>query len=798
MLFKSKFTVVLSIILIISTFCLGADQHKWTDGGADHLWSTPGNWDIGVPTDGLNDVALIDNGGGSGPLVDSSVLDAVCFGLAVGQFTGPCEFTVDGGNLDVESIWTIVGYKSNGVGTLYMKSGYMETNSMQIGREGTGTLEITGGTLVVDTTLSVPFTTGSGQVNIIDGTLSCGSISVQTGTGQISISEGTFEVAGNVKGTLDEYVLDGRIVGYSGDPRADVDVQYDTQNDKTVVTASLDLTKANTPDPTDGVSGVPHIYTLSWMPGDKAVSHDVYFGESYDDVFAATDPDVLPGRGNQAGTTYGPLNLELGKTYYWKIDEVNGAYPESPWIGFVWSFTTLPYINIDDMESYETGNPIDQAWIPSGGADVELEQGITVHEGTKSMEFTYNGSSKLTMTYAADQDWTDADVKMLELYARGTEGNTGGPLTIELIDSDDDSSGAIAYSDPNLAPGGAYYPWIAWRFDLQDFAINGVDLNKIKKVCIASASGSGTFFLDDIRLRPSGCYEGFGPVGDFNGDCTVNYDDFMTLASDWQRDSVGTNPSGGELLVWYKFDDGIGNYAEDSSGNDYDATAMYAGYGASAEWDNQGQIDGCALFDGSYGFEVPAEALADVNDFVTVTVWVNGDPDMQPASADIIFSAAKDGNMQLKQLNAHVPWSDGNIYYQTGGTAKGVYDFLFWGGSSPEDWEGRWNHYAFTKDAIAGVQKIYLNGELVAEGSGLTRKFDISDFSIGIQTNFISSPYFGKLDDFRIYDYVLSQDEIIAIAQSRLSTDLNEDGVVDIDDLADYFTAYWAKEILWP
>jgi hypothetical protein len=45
-------------------------------------------------------------------------------------------------------------------------------------------------------------------------------------------------------------------------------------------------------------------------------------------------------KGNQPGTTYDPNTLELATTYYWRIDEVNEANPNSPWTGDVWSFTT--------------------------------------------------------------------------------------------------------------------------------------------------------------------------------------------------------------------------------------------------------------------------------------------------------------------------------------------------------------------------------------------------------------------------------------------------------------------------
>ena len=100
---------------------------------------------------------------------------------------------------------------------------------------------------------------------------------------------------------------------------------------------------ANNPSPADGAIYTDTWATLSWMPGDTAVSHDVYLGETFDDVNDGTGDTF---RGNQGsaffvvgfpGYPY-PDGLVPGTTYYWRIDEVNDADPNSPWKGNVWSF----------------------------------------------------------------------------------------------------------------------------------------------------------------------------------------------------------------------------------------------------------------------------------------------------------------------------------------------------------------------------------------------------------------------------------------------------------------------------
>jgi len=84
---------------------------------------------------------------------------------------------------------------------------------------------------------------------------------------------------------------------------------------------------------------------LEWNPGKYADTHDVYFGTNWDDVNDATT-DVDPNNvymDNFDVNEYDPTTsgvLELGTTYYWRVDEVNDACEPYLWKGNVWSFTT--------------------------------------------------------------------------------------------------------------------------------------------------------------------------------------------------------------------------------------------------------------------------------------------------------------------------------------------------------------------------------------------------------------------------------------------------------------------------
>jgi len=105
---------------------------------------------------------------------------------------------------------------------------------------------------------------------------------------------------------------------------------------------------AHRPDPADASLYENTWATLSWSPGKSAVSHDVYLGDSFDDVSEGIGDTF---QGNQMGTSIIvgfpgfpiPDGLVPGTTYYWRVDAVNDANAASPWKGDVWSFSIVPY-----------------------------------------------------------------------------------------------------------------------------------------------------------------------------------------------------------------------------------------------------------------------------------------------------------------------------------------------------------------------------------------------------------------------------------------------------------------------
>jgi len=146
------------------------------------------------------------------------------------------------------------------------------------------------------------------------------------------------------------------------------------------------IPQASQPKPENGSLYEQTFAMLSWQSGAKAASHNVYVGTDAAAVERATVPTIagltqpmltigLP----LPGDPY-PDGLEYGTTYYWRVDEVNGDFPDSPWTGPIWSFA-VP--SKEAYNPYPANNmiqvPLDQTltWAPGFGAQTH-----TVYIGT--------------------------------------------------------------------------------------------------------------------------------------------------------------------------------------------------------------------------------------------------------------------------------------------------------------------------------------------------------------------------------------------------------------------------------
>jgi hypothetical protein len=215
------------------------------------------------------------------------------------------------------------------------------------------------------------------------------------------------------------------------------------------------------------------------------------------------------------------------------------------------------------------------------------------------------------------------------------------------------------------------------------------------------------------------------------------------------------------LAAWWRFDETSGRVAADSSGNGRDARIAEG----KPVWDSTGKFGGCLNFDETYGLAVPKEVFGNIDKAITISVWVNGNPEQNNAS-NVILQAGVGDTGKPYLVTVETKWQDdGRVTFITGRDEADEVTY----NAELEQWAGNWNHYAFVKDADKGRQRIYLNGQVVAEIEGATASMaGVDTARIGIAPDRFGDQYIGKLDDLRIYDCAMSSPEIRQLYLSNL------------------------------
>lgn len=183
------------------------------------------------------------------------------------------------------------------------------------------------------------------------------------------------------------------------------------------------------------------------------------------------------------------------------------------------------------------------------------------------------------------------------------------------------------------------------------------------------------------------------------------------------------------------------------------------------------------------------------NDAFTVAFWAFGSDDLPQQTVVFAFyhdPLEFDGDQRM--ISVHLPWSNSQITYDTGGCCSGANRISQ--AAEESEFKGQWNHYAFLKDGERTA--IYLNGELWLEGLGKTPMNPFFTGMIGGGRRGKDAlrgdiTWGGLLDEFRVYDEALDEDEIQELmdpeqepappaAASFKPGDINRDGNFNISD----------------
>ena len=324
--------------------------------------------------------------------------------------------------------------------------------------------------------------------------------------------------------------------------------------------------KASEPDPADGVFIEETWVTLAWTPGNLAVSHDVYMGDNLDDVNNGAGDTF---RGNQTDAFYVagfpgfayPDGLTPGKTYYWRIDEVNDADPNSPWKGDVWSFTVTPQTAFEPYPANGDGSiglNVVLRWTPGYAAKLHT---VYIGDNFDEVSNATGGLPQGLATYTPDllkfaktYYWRVDEFDGIETY----KGDVWSFSTEGAIADPNPSNGAV---DVKQTP---ILSWTAGVYAASHQIYLGTDREAVKNADTASPEYKGTRLLGDDSYEP----------GKLAWDATYYWrvDEVNSTNPDspwvgpvWNFTTAGfaivddfEDYDAGENQIWYAWHDGLG------------------------------------------------------------------------------------------------------------------------------------------------------------------------------------------------------------------------------------------------
>ena len=542
--------------------------------------------------------------------------------------------------------------------------------------------------------------------------------------------------------------------------------------------------KAYDPVPPDMGTLESKQVTLNWAGYDWVGSYDVYFGLPGAMVFVDNYSVTMVGIGDLAASLgVSALSPDI---YQWRVDSRDnsgGLFCT----GDEWT-VNMPedyegHLVIDDFDDYVTTANLLGSWSDgttngTGSVIAEAMMGM--------MKLEYNNASapqysEVARIFGTIQDWDISDSQVLALSLRGDTGNT--PDGFYLIIDDGTTPLQLTYPGFDILITDHWQEWYIHRDDLVQA---GLDLSHITGLTIGIGdglvAGSGTVYIDDIKIYLSKCVSDFILPGDLNSDCDVDILDMGLLAESWLMQDYSVTPvqpNSANLVVDYVFDESSGSTAGDSVGTN-DATVIAAD--PDTQWSPTGGYkQGCLTMGDDVMLAIPGSVWDEITGSMTIAFWING--------------ALADYPDRVNQMFVKYPTDASNEY---------IWSSAVWNIDPADSYDG-WNHLALTIDTAVGLVRLFHNGQIVAECadtnamSGSGTSMDTIMRSAGIIDG-LGGPIL--LDELRIYDVALSAEEVACLAVGASGSltqaispvftlaDMNGDGAVTLLDYAK-IASFW-------
>jgi len=320
--------------------------------------------------------------------------------------------------------------------------------------------------------------------------------------------------------------------------------------------------------------------------------------------------------------------------------------------------------------------------------------------------------------------------------------------------------------------------------------------------------GYGFVYFDDIRVYPSVCVpERRKPAADLNNDCVVNFTDVEIMAGEWLEVDVNLGqvqaPKDANLVGWWKLDDGSGSVAADSSSS-YNNPGTIQVIDVNVFW--VAGYDGNALEFNGGRIRVPDAQELRPLDQVSVCAWIYYS-ERQSSARAVVKGPDNRESYSLEVDN------DSLIFQVRDGNDPNAGSYPRYAAETDDDILDRdeWIHIAGTFDGNS--LKCYINGELAAVNHDANEivflSQDTNDLAIGNMSDDDRAPFRGTIDDVRVYDYGLSQEEIgyIAADGEKIFTVQSIANLYNDEDLGKRAVNFrdfavladgWLEKKLWP
>lgn len=445
--------------------------------------------------------------------------------------------------------------------------------------------------------------------------------------------------------------------------------------------------------------------------------------------------------------------------------------------------------SIELFESYADDASVRKVWL-DGDRNGTAAHAALGDYGDNFMLLAYENNkppyyAQTDCVFAAAKDFTATGTDYLSVLCRGLASNAPEVVYVRL----EDLTGAAAVSVMPDTAAVQTPVWLELAFRLSDFA--GVDLTQVKQLSIGlgepgrtSPAGSGVIRIDTLRLAGRRCA---AAEGDFNGDCTIDMEDFAVLAEQWQDEYAlvidPVEPDAENLLAFWSLD---GDY-NDSSGR-----GCHAVPAGNPVFINPGHIGQSVYFDGASYLNCQNSADMTLHQGGTVSAWIKSSGLTNPWASVVtkgIQSWRLIRNNTSSAISFHFNWSGGE--YQANGSTPVL--------------DNQWHHLLAVYDGSS--LRLYVDGQLDAAAAAPAAVNSRTDpVYIGSRVDKPASrSWTGQIDEVRIYDKALNQENLLWLAEKgplvQISearpADLMPDGVIDIQDLR-IFALSWMERAVWP